>query len=127
MTRTTGDVINDLDNAATGRDAFNEMVQTVLVVGFEHECRMVFHDEPDRLTKLNSMVQGGGTPLGLIKITRTGKAVNFLSRPLIEFRDDPATATLLTEVCTGLGKKVVACEDKGMSSSFAGKGQESPA
>jgi hypothetical protein len=106
MTRTTGDVINDLDNAVTDRDAIYDMSQTALVVGFENKCIMVFHDEHNRLKKLNSMVQGGGTPLGFIKITKMGKDVSFLSKPLIEFKDDLATAKLLTELCTELGKRV---------------------
>ena len=106
MTRTTSEVINDLDNAVTDKDLFFDMVQTVLVVGFEHECRMVYRDEPDRLEKLNTMVKSGGTPVGFIKATRSGNDVNFLSRPLAEFKDDPATATLLTELCKRLGKGV---------------------
>jgi hypothetical protein len=124
MTRTTGDVINELDNAVTERDLLFDMAQTALVVGFEHECRMVYHNDPDRLKKLNTMVKDGGTPLGLIKITKVGDDVNFLSRPLVEFKDDPATATLLTRLCTGLGK-MVACGNKGLSPLFTPACQKS--
>jgi hypothetical protein len=118
MTRTTVDVINDLDSAVPDRDAVYTMAQTALVVGFEQECRMLFHDDPDRLKKLNSMVQNGGTPLGLIKATKIGNNVNFLSRPLIEFKDDPATARLLTELCKRLGTGV-AHRQNGISARFS--------
>lgn len=99
MTRTTTDIITDLENAVTDRDLLYDNAQTALIVGFENECKMVFHDEPDRLKKLNILVKDGGIPLGFIKITKVGNDVNFLSRPLIEFKDDPATAIFLSEVC----------------------------
>lgn len=118
MTRTTVEVISDLDRAVPQRGADNPRAQTALVVGFEQECRMLFQDDPDRLKKLNSMVQNGGTPLGLIKATKTGNEVNFLSRPLIEFKDDPATARLLTELCKRLATSV-AQRQKGISSLFS--------
>lgn len=106
MTRSTSDVINDLDSSVTGNDVLYDNAQTALVVSFEHSCRMVFQDDPDRLKKLNTLVHGGGTPLGFIKITKVGKEVNFFSRPLVEFKDDPTTAALLTVLCTGLGKRI---------------------
>jgi hypothetical protein len=112
MTRSTGDIINDLDNAITDQDLLCDKSQIALIVGFEHECRMVFRDEEDRLKKLNTLVRGGGVPLGFIKATKTGKEVNFLSRPLFEFRDDTATADLLSRLCIRLGKQVV-CEEQG--------------
>ena len=112
MTRTTGDIINDLDNAISDQDLLCDKSQIVLVVGFENECKMVFHGEDDRLTKLNTMVKGGGIPLGFIKATKIGKEVSFLSRPLIEFKDDPAAADLLSRLCIRLGNQVV-CKEKG--------------
>jgi hypothetical protein len=124
MTRTTGEVINELDNAITDTDLLCDMAQAALVVGFEHECRMVFRDDPDRLTKLNTMVRSGGMPLGLIKITRDGGDVNFLSRPLIEYRDDLAAATLLSKLCAGLGKRIAV---NGLHSSSSGTYQKSHA
>ena len=118
MTRTTVDVINDLDSAGTHRDAVYQRAQTALVVGFEQECRMLFQDDPERLIKFNRMVQNGGIPLGLIKAAKIGNDVNFLSRPLIEFKDDPVTAKLLTELCTRLGKRA-ASQENGCFSRFA--------
>ena len=112
MTRTTGDIINDLDNAITDQDLLCDKSQIALIVGFEHECRMVFHGENDRLSKLNTLVKGGGIPLGFIKATKIGKDVSFLSRPLIEFKDDQATAELLSRLCFRLGKEAV-CKENG--------------
>jgi len=126
MTRTTSDVINDLDNAVTRLDSLYDNAQTALVVGFEHSCSMVFHDDPDRLKKLNALVHGGGTPLGFIRITKVGNDVNFFSRPLLEFKDDPTAAALLTGLCTGLGRRMVQ-EDQGPPPSILGKCPESPA
>lgn len=104
MTRTTVDIINDLDDAATDQDLLDCMTQTGLVVGFKHECRIVFHGQPDRLDKLNTLVRDWGLPLGFIKIIKIGKDVEFLSKPLIEFKNNPETKKILTELCTGLGK-----------------------
>ncbi len=104
MTRTTADVIHDLDKTAADHDQSGFMTQTGLVVGFEHECRIVFRGQPDRLATLNTMVLDGGIPLGFIKVTRMGKDVEFLSKPLIEFQNNPETQKILTALCNGLGK-----------------------
>jgi len=104
MTRTTVDVINDLDKTVSDHDLSGYRTQTALVVGFEHECKIVFRGQPDRLDKLNTMVRDGGIPLGFIKVTRMGKDVAFLSKPLIEFKNNPETQKILTALCNGLGK-----------------------
>ena len=107
MTRTTEDIIKDLDYAVYEDDAFCDFTQTALVVGFEHECKMIFHGDPDRHNKLTDMVRDGGIPLGLIKVARIGKDIQFLTEPLIEFRGNPETQELLTELCTIMGKELV--------------------
>ena len=104
MTRTTEEVIKDLDYAVDENDAFCDFTQTALVVGFQHECKMIFHGDPDRNHKLNDMVRDGGIPLGLIKVARIGKDIQFLTEPLIEFRGNPETQELLTELCNIMGK-----------------------
>jgi len=104
MIRTTGDIINDLDNALTNQDLLCDRTQTALVVGFEHQCKMVYHGQPDRLDKLNTLVRNGGIPLGFIKVNKTGKDVEFFSRPLSEFKNDPEIQKILTRLCNGLGK-----------------------
>lgn len=103
MTRTVGDVIKDLDTSITGQDLLRDKTQTALVVGFEHECKMVYHGQPDRLDTLIAMVRNGGIPLGIIKVTQCGVNVEIYSRPLIEFQNDPEIQKILTRVCTGMG------------------------
>jgi hypothetical protein len=104
MTRTTNDLINELDNAVTDQDTLCGMTQTALVVGFNLECKMIFHDESDRLQKLNTMVQDGGIPLGFIKVVKIGNDFEFLSKPLTGFEKNEKIQRILNEVCTIIGK-----------------------
>ncbi len=122
MTRTTSDLIEDLDHTITAHDAVYDEVQTALVVGFyeKHACRMVFYDDPDRLEKLNTMVSGGGSPIGFIKMNRLGRDIALMSRPLSEYAGDPSTAAFFTGLCTGLGKKA-AIGDQKLHSFFFGR------
>jgi hypothetical protein len=92
MTRTTKDLIDDLDAAVTGQGVSGDRTQTALVVGFDLECRMIFQDESDRLQKLNTLVSNGGIPLGFIKVVRVGDDLQFFSRPQTIFEkksEDP--------------------------------------
>jgi hypothetical protein len=52
------------------------------------------------------MVRDGGIPLGLIKVAKIGKDVQFLTEPLIEFRGNPETQELLTELCNIMGRQL---------------------
>jgi hypothetical protein len=106
MPRTTEEVIRDLDYAVDENDAFCDFTQTALVVGFEQECTMIFHGDPDRQNKLNDMVRNGGIPLGLIKVARIGDDIQYLTEPLIEFRGNPETQKLLTELCNIMGRQL---------------------
>ncbi len=122
MTRTTGDLIQDLDHTVTAQDALYDEVRAALVVGFNgmHECRMVFSDDPDRHENLNVMVGIGGTPLGFIKLNRTGNEIALMSRPLAEYAGDPAAAAFFTGLCTGLGRRV-ACGDTKFRAAIIGQ------
>jgi len=106
MTRTTSEVIDDLDNAGDDQDTRYDQVAIALVVGFEHGCKLIFHGDPDRLPQLNTMVRDGGKPIGLVKFIKMGKEIRFLSKTLIEYKDDPEVAGFLTTFCTIMGKQI---------------------
>jgi microsomal dipeptidase-like Zn-dependent dipeptidase len=118
MTRTTDDLINELDTAVTDQDTLCGMTQTALVVGFNLECKMIFHNESDRLQKLTTMVQDGGKPLGFIKVVKIGNDFQFLSKPLTGFEKNEKIKRILTELCTIVGK-TMAFRDAGGPSSPA--------
>lgn len=107
MSRTTRDLIQELDNAVTDEEASEHSTQTALVIGFDLECKMIFYDEPDRLDKLNAMVREGGIPLGLIKVAKIGDDLEFFSRPLNGYEKNPKIQRILSEVCTSAGMAVV--------------------
>jgi hypothetical protein len=112
MTRTTSDLINELDSAVTDQEASSGMTQTALVVGFNLECKMIFQNESNRLEKLNTMVQDGGKPLGFIKFVKTGNDFQCLSKPLTGFEKNEKIQRILSELCTIVGK-TMASEDAG--------------
>jgi len=107
LTRSTSEVIQDLDNAGTNRDARYDQVAIALVIGFEQGCKLIFHGDPDRLPRLNAMVRDGGKPLGLVKVIKKGNEMSFLSKTLIEYKDDPEVAGYLTTFCSVMGKQIV--------------------
>ncbi|MHB8052552.1 MAG: hypothetical protein ACYDEZ_04585 [Methanoregula sp.] len=112
MTRTTKDLINELDNAVSDQEASGNITQTALVVGFDLECKMIFHDESDRLNKLNTMVQDGGIPLGFIKVAKIGNELQFFSKPLIGFKKNPKIQRILKELCTTVGKTMTTGDEE---------------
>jgi hypothetical protein len=77
MTRTTEGVVKRLDCAVDDNDAICDFTQTSLVVGFKHKYEKIFHGDPGRHNKLNDIVRYGGIPLGLIKVAKIGKDVQF--------------------------------------------------
>jgi hypothetical protein len=111
MAKTTKDLITELDKAVTDQEVSAHMTQTALVVGFDLECKMIFHNESNRLDKLNTMVKKGGVPLGFIKVAKIGDDVQFFSKPLSGFEKNPKTQRILTELCT-LAGKTMACGDQ---------------
>jgi len=107
MTRTTKDLIRELDNSVTDDELSEHHTQTALVIGFDLECRMIFYDEPDRLDKLNTMIREGGVPLGLIKVAKIGDDVEFFSRPLSGYEKNRKIQRILSDVCTTAGMVVI--------------------
>lgn len=121
MTRTTSDLIHELDNAVSEKDTLYGKTQTALVVGFNLECKMIFHDESDRLQKLNTMVKDGGIPLGFIKVVKIENNFEFLSKPLTGFEKNEKIQRILNEVCTIIGKTEPFRDPGGTSSPVAVK------
>ena len=111
MTRTTRNLIDELDAAVTGQGASCDRAHTALVVGFDLECRMIFQDESDRLQKLNTLVSNGGIPLGFIKVIKVGDDLQFFSRPLTGFEKNPKILRILNELCTMVGKMMASGEE----------------
>jgi hypothetical protein len=104
MTRNTEEVIDELDSAVKDEDALCDVSKTALVVRFEHECKMILHGDPDRLDKLNTMIENGGESIGFIKVAQKGTKVKVLSIPLVEFIDDDKVNAVLNELCEVLEK-----------------------
>jgi hypothetical protein len=104
MTRTTEEIIDELDSAVTDEDALCDVSKTALVVRFEHECKMILHGDPDRLDKLNTMIENGGESIGFIKVAQKGPKVKVVSIPLVEFIDDDPVNVVLNELCEVLEK-----------------------
>jgi hypothetical protein len=104
MTRTTEEVIDELDSAVTDEDALCDLSKTALVVRFEHDCKMILHGDPDRLDKLNTMIENGGESIGFIKVAQKGPIVKVVSIPLVEFIDDDNVNVVLNELCEVLEK-----------------------
>ena len=106
MTKTTQQLIDTFEKTGVNQDPQCEDQNTALVVCFEHECKVIFHCDPNRHQQLISMVKDGGTPIGFIKVVKKGEEIEFLSKPLMEFKDDPKVHTVLKELSHSIGKQL---------------------
>jgi hypothetical protein len=95
--RTTADLVAELTAAAGTRS------RAALVVGFDHRTEFVWASDPDALDVLNTHVQNGGDPVGLV----TGSndldgSTTVRARPLAEYEGEEWVEkyliTLLAEV-----------------------------
>ena len=106
MTRTPSDIIEEFD-ALIDEDLLHEKDMIALVVGFETETKFIFNHEPDKLHKLNAMVESGGNPVGYIRIERRGKEVSVEAKPLIEYAEQEQIKNYLEDLCQTTGKMIV--------------------
>ena len=78
--RTTADLVAELHEAAAHRS------RAAIVVGFDHRTEFVWASDPDPLHMLNTHVQNGGDPLGLLTGHDDGEgATSVRAHPLEEY------------------------------------------
>jgi len=78
--RTTADLVDELNEVAV------DCSHAALVVGFDHRTEFVWASNPDALQLLNTHVQNGGDPLGLVTRHNDGEgATSVHARPLVEY------------------------------------------
>jgi hypothetical protein len=69
-----------------------------MAVKFSDRCELVYNHDPQKLTKLASLVKQDGTPIGVIGLAvEQDASIHAFVRPLTEFADDPAVKTYLNE------------------------------
>ena len=64
MTRTLSEIIEEFETLIDD-DLVHEKDKMALVVGFETETKFIFNHEPDKLTKLQTMVESAETLLAI--------------------------------------------------------------
>ena len=95
--RTTADLVAELHEAAANRS------HAALVVGFDHRTEFVWANDPHALHVLNTHMQNGGGPLGVVTSRDDGDGVTAVhARPLAEYEDaewvEKYLITILAEV-----------------------------
>ena len=90
--RTTRDLIQEL--CAEG----NRLELAALVVAVGHHTDLVYHADPDPLTRLNHLLQAGGRPVGIIGYRTSDGKARFSTRPLQECADEAWVARYLQAV-----------------------------
>jgi hypothetical protein len=95
--RSTADLVAELHEVAT------DCSHAALVVGFDHRTEFVWASDPDALQVLNTHMQNGGDPLGLLTRREEGEGASRVNaRPLIEYERaewvEKYLITLLAEV-----------------------------
>jgi hypothetical protein len=111
MTRTPSDIIEEFD-ALIDEDLLHEKDMMALVVGFETETKFIFNHEPDKLDKLNAMVESGGNPIGYIRIERSSEDISVEAKPLIEYADEEQVIDFLEDVCQTTGKMIAPSKEE---------------
>ena len=100
--RTTADLVAELHETAEGND------RAALVVGFPDRTEFVWATDPDPLHALNTHVQNGGGPLGLL----TGRnhdvgATAVRARPLAEYEGAEWVEKYLIELLAAVRRSAV--------------------
>ena len=100
--RTTADLVAELHETAAGND------RAALVVGFPDRTEFVWATDPDPLHALNTHVQNGGGPLGLL----TGRnhdvgATAVRARPLAEYEGAEWVEKYLIELLAAVRRSAV--------------------
>jgi len=105
MTRTLSDIIEEFETLIDD-DLIHEKDMMALVVGFETETKFIFNKEADKLTKLQTMVEAGGNPIGYMRIERSRNEMSIETKPLIEYTDEEQIKKYLEDLCQTAGKRI---------------------
>ena len=111
MTRTPSDIIEEFDTLID-EDLVRKKDMMALVVGFETETKFIFNHEPDKLDKLNAMVESGGNPIGYIRIERTREEMSVEAKPLFEYADEEQIKKYLEDICQTTGKMIASGKEE---------------
>jgi hypothetical protein len=97
----TGDLIRELEEAAV-----NFQIAS-LVVKFADHYEMIYNHDEQKLTKLDSLVEQGGNPIGFIGVVVIEDApIQVFLRPLTDFADDLTVKTYLTKAVDQLAEQM---------------------
>ncbi|HWO40122.1 MAG TPA: hypothetical protein VNO32_66005 [Candidatus Acidoferrum sp.] len=100
--RSTADLIRELD----AEEPYFRLV--CLVVGFDNHSEFVFANDEQKLKKLNSLVQSGGEPVGLIGCDWGGGQFWVHTRSLVEFKNEAWVEEFLGRCVDELYEAIVA-------------------
>ena len=108
MTLEDMDVRNDALKELN-QEYIDERTQAFLVVGFDDHMEVISRTdaERDQEPKLSEMMNRGGVPTGLIKVTRANGVLSFFTKNLPAFAEDETVNKCLTELTTTLCKQLV--------------------
>ena len=93
--RTTFELIEELEREA------KSFSQIALVVGFPEHTQFVWcsdGDEPEKLDKLNKLIEAGGEPVGFVGVRIAQDIGSFYLRPLKEYETDETTLAYLKKL-----------------------------
>ena len=111
MTRTPSDIIEEFD-ALIDEDLIRKKDMMALVVGFETETKFIFNHEPDKLEKLNAMVESGGNPIGYMRIEQSKEEMAIEAKPLIEYAEEEPIIKYLEDLCKTTGKMIMSRKEE---------------
>jgi hypothetical protein len=80
--RKTADLVNEMFDVAKGARL------VAIAVGFENETEFVFSTTPHPLEKLNTLINRGGSPVGLLRFEREGTGLQGSYRPFLEYENE---------------------------------------
>ena len=101
--RTTADLVAELHTRAASND------RAALVVGFDDRTEFVWATDPDALLALNTHVQNGGDPLGVVTGRAQGlSSVSVRATPLAEYEGAEWVEKYLIEVLAAVRRSAAA-------------------
>lgn len=80
-------------------DRMGEITRLQILLGGRNEEGIVWTHDENRRAALNSLVEAGGEPLGMISLAYDGVKLRVNSAPFNEFIDDPSAQIDLRRIC----------------------------
>ena len=81
--------LHDLIEELTTEKKVRELTMAAIIVGFDKQTKFVWYDEArDMLSELNSLVNDGGKPIGLMGYAQLPQEVRFYHRPFAEYAEE---------------------------------------